>query len=46
MGRPKGSPMLMTETKPHTLYIPTQRCPHCRSANTTMKLIPGEKTHK
>ncbi len=38
--------MLMTETKPHTLYIPTQRCPHCRSANTTMKLIPGEKTHK
>jgi transcription elongation factor Elf1 len=38
--------MLATESKDHTLYIPTQRCLHCKSANTSMQLVPGKKTHK
>jgi hypothetical protein len=37
--------LTMEETKPLRIYIPTQRCPHCKSADTTMQLIPGKKTH-
>ena len=38
--------LTMTETQPHTLYVPTHRCLHCKSASTTMQLIPGKQTHQ
>lgn len=38
--------MLTMENKSHTLYVPTQRCPHCKSASTSVQLIPGKQTHQ